>query len=661
MAGTNDLVLKPDEAQVNATFKSECSWSNAYAGYSTRNVIMEERNVLCGQYNVLVMKEKHDIQRVCHLNGPTTIAFSSSFDQKLRFIDIRTAIERPLTIQGHAGSIRCVYIYEKKRVVITGSYDTSIRMWSIDSGKCLRIYQGHTQTVTCVSMFEGNERFITGSVDGTCKVWLLGRKKCWRTFKHRYQIVSAAIGEEICASGGRTGKIKIFDIINGTLVKKLSAHQGPVNQVKFDRWHLASCGSDCYAQVYSTQGKHKKCLIAMRHPKPVLCLEFLYLRAITGASDGKIRIWNILNGKCLRVMRGNSQSDAILSMSLTTDMRRLLVNTENHILLMEFEKVEYEYGSDPYLNSQSLIMVGGDESERSKKISSKRRVKSYSFIRASRSELVSTPNVKLFDKSRDRVSIALDHSARPISARNIKDARLVHRVTASARQLNIPKNSFGNISDFALMKRLSLVNNIQATIQAKKSSLSSCRIPNDKTSMDSSLSGINQKSSLKIDQPVSLLSRFKNANDDSTTGVDLDDTKKILRDQLKERKQLEQTSEGRVKLQMSSETEVRSCVERSRKNRIDERPRSSPSRLDTKTRVKLNAKDFDRFRNHQEEKPVETMPAKITPPKSAPEFKSNRIFTASSEALRARSAHVSQSKVLKSKFYSNLDLKGLSI
>lgn len=139
--GTHELLLKPNEQQVSTTFKSECNWTNAYAGFSTRNVIMEERNVLCGQYNVLVMKEKHDRQRVCHLNGPSTIAFSSSLDQKLRFIELKTAQERALTIRGHAASIRCVYIYELKRIVITGSYDTSVRVWSIDTGKCLRIFQ----------------------------------------------------------------------------------------------------------------------------------------------------------------------------------------------------------------------------------------------------------------------------------------------------------------------------------------------------------------------------------------------------------------------------------------------------------------------------------------------------------------------------------------
>lgn len=267
VAGTNEVIRNPDEPEATVTFKSECNWSNALAGFSTRNVIMEERNVLCGQYNVLVLKDRHDEKRVCHLNGPTTVAYTHSLDQKVRFIDVKTGVERPPTIQGHAGSVKSMYMYEKKRLLITGSYDTSIRMWSIDNGKCARIFQGHQQTVTCLAMFEPHERLISGSADKTCKVWLLGRKKCWRTFKHRYPIVSVAIGEELCASGGLTGRIKVFDMINGTLVKKIVAHQGPVNQVKFDRWHLVSCGSDSYALVYSTQGKHKKCLIALRHPK----------------------------------------------------------------------------------------------------------------------------------------------------------------------------------------------------------------------------------------------------------------------------------------------------------------------------------------------------------------------------------------------------------
>ena len=40
-------------------FKSEMNIENAYAGYSSRKVIMEERNLFCGSYNVLVLVNEY--------------------------------------------------------------------------------------------------------------------------------------------------------------------------------------------------------------------------------------------------------------------------------------------------------------------------------------------------------------------------------------------------------------------------------------------------------------------------------------------------------------------------------------------------------------------------------------------------------------------------
>ncbi len=169
LPGTNELVRRDDEPEVNIMFKTECSWLNAYAGFSTRNIIMEERNLFCGSYNVLLLKEKRDPHRVIHFNNGANLVAFGSFDKKIRFLDIKTASERSSTIKGHAGSIKCIYICELKKIVLTGSFDTSIRCWSIETGKCIRIFQGHQQTVTCLSMFDEDERIVSGSNDNTCR------------------------------------------------------------------------------------------------------------------------------------------------------------------------------------------------------------------------------------------------------------------------------------------------------------------------------------------------------------------------------------------------------------------------------------------------------------------------------------------------------------
>ncbi len=125
--GTNECKRNDNEKEINVAFKNECNWVNAYAGYQLRNVIMEERNVFCGSYNLILLKEKRDLSRVTHLNGINSVVFSS-YDKKITFYDLKSSTEKVSPIQGHAGTIRSIYIYETKNILITGSFDASIRL-----------------------------------------------------------------------------------------------------------------------------------------------------------------------------------------------------------------------------------------------------------------------------------------------------------------------------------------------------------------------------------------------------------------------------------------------------------------------------------------------------------------------------------------------------
>ena len=152
-------------------------------------------------------------------------------------------------------------------------------------------------------------------------------------------------------------------------------------------------------------------------------------------------------------MRGNSRCDPVLS--ITTLDNRILINTEYNVLLMEFEQIQYEYGSNKDDTTEHSL---ADQQEIMKK------TKNYPSIRASRMELVATPNVKLFNDDRKSV---LEHSSRPISDKNLKDAHLVHTITS--KPTNLPKNAIGNLSESALLKRQSIVQAINDTILSRTS------------------------------------------------------------------------------------------------------------------------------------------------------------------------------------------------
>lgn len=163
---TVKVQLLDGQKPIHQKSKNDFTWSIAYSGISTRFVIMEERNVFCGSYNVLLLKEKRDSHRVAHFSGSNIVALAS-LDKKIRFVDLKTASDKKLTIQGHAASIRCIYMNEIENYVLTGSYDTSIRCWNATTGRCMKIFQGHQSTVTCLAVCD--TKIASGSYDRTCR------------------------------------------------------------------------------------------------------------------------------------------------------------------------------------------------------------------------------------------------------------------------------------------------------------------------------------------------------------------------------------------------------------------------------------------------------------------------------------------------------------
>lgn len=52
---------------------------------------------------------------------------------------------------------------------------------------------------------------------------------------------------------------------------------------------------------------------ALFSSREVLHVALLFLRVISACADGKIRIYNFLNGNCLKVMKANGRGDPVLS------------------------------------------------------------------------------------------------------------------------------------------------------------------------------------------------------------------------------------------------------------------------------------------------------------------------------------------------------------
>uniref|UniRef100_A0A452TN46 CMT1A duplicated region transcript 1 n=1 Tax=Ursus maritimus TaxID=29073 RepID=A0A452TN46_URSMA len=241
----------------------------AYQNQETQQVQMEERNVFCGTYNIRILSDTWDRNRVIHYSGGDLVAVSSN--RKIQLLDVIQVKELPIECRGHAGSVRALFLCEEENFLLSGSYDLSIRSWDLKTGACIRIFNGHQGTVTCMDLYKN--RLVSGARDCQVKEWDVETGKCLKTFKHKDPILATRINDIYIVSSCERGLVKVWHVVTAQLVKTLSGHEGAVKCLCFDQWHLLSGSADGLVMAWSMVGKYERCLMAYKHPKMVINTE----------------------------------------------------------------------------------------------------------------------------------------------------------------------------------------------------------------------------------------------------------------------------------------------------------------------------------------------------------------------------------------------------
>ncbi|XP_003929315.3 F-box and WD repeat domain containing protein 10B isoform X2 [Saimiri boliviensis] len=259
--------VKPQKWKLRT--KNDYNLWTAYQNQETQQVLMEERNVFCGTYNVRILSDTWDQNRVIHYSGGDLIAVSSN--RKIHLLDILQVKAIPVEFRGHAGSVRALFLCEEENFLLSGSYDLSIRYWDLRSGACTRIFNGHQGTITCMDLCKN--RLVSGARDCQVKVWDVDTGKCLKTFRHKDPILATRIDDTYIVSACERGVVKVWHIATGQLVKTLSGHEGAVKCLFFDQWHLLSGSADGLVMAWSMVGKYERCLMAFKHPRMVVNTE----------------------------------------------------------------------------------------------------------------------------------------------------------------------------------------------------------------------------------------------------------------------------------------------------------------------------------------------------------------------------------------------------
>ncbi|CAJ0907106.1 12057_t:CDS:2 [Entrophospora sp. SA101] len=220
-------------------------------------------------------------------------------------------------LEGHSDGITCLQL--KKDILITGSYDATVRIWSIETGETLSVLSGHTSSVKALQF--DDSMLATASLDCTIKLWNYKKGTCIRTLRgHTDSVISLHFIKGVLASGSADKTIKVWNSSSGQHYT-LIGHTDCVNRVIiYKETQILSSSDDGSLdntlKVWCAQSG-KCCSTLFGHVEGIWALALNSLRMVTGSQDKTVKIWDKNTGVCLHTLKGHEDSVTCIALSDT--------------------------------------------------------------------------------------------------------------------------------------------------------------------------------------------------------------------------------------------------------------------------------------------------------------------------------------------------------
>jgi WD40 repeat protein len=207
--------------------------------------------------------------------------------------------------------------------VVSGSKAGKLRIWDIESGKCLRILNGHTSWVSALAVLD-DRRVVSGSNDRALRVWDIENGQTLHLLEGHSARIStvAALDSRQVISGSSDNTLRVWDVTSGRALRILEGHSAPVRAVGvLDSRRVVSGSNDRTLRVWDVESG-ETLQILEGHSAPINSVAVLdSRRVVSGSSDNTLLVWDVESGQILRVLEGHS--DGVLAVA-ALDSRRVV-------------------------------------------------------------------------------------------------------------------------------------------------------------------------------------------------------------------------------------------------------------------------------------------------------------------------------------------------
>ena len=276
-----------------------------------------ESNWRRGRFTCTTIKGHTD--GVMCLQADENIIASGSYDSSIRIWDLQSGTEIQC-LSGHERGVNALQFDETK--LISGSMDKTLRIWNYRTGECISTLRGHTDGVLCLNF--DDTLLVSGGADQTVRLWNFADGKCTTLRGHTGWVNSVRVHTacQVAFSASDDTTMRMWNLRDFTCIRTFSGHVGQIQAIcptplsvaarDPDHTQQSKCPDEYFTS--SLDGtikwwdvKSGTCIRTLfGHVEGVWGLAADTLRVVSGAQDRTVKVWDRTDGKCVLSLTGHS-------------------------------------------------------------------------------------------------------------------------------------------------------------------------------------------------------------------------------------------------------------------------------------------------------------------------------------------------------------------